>query len=496
MELKKMLVGLEGLKVRGSLDIEISGVESNSKNVKRGDLFVAIKGYMSDGHEFIEEAIKQGAMAVMIEEGCDLKKFKIPEEIVIIMAQDTREGLAILASNFYGNPSKKFKLIGVTGTKGKTTTTYMIKEIFEKSGKKVGLIGTIATYINGEKIKDGDRTTPESLEIQKIFAQMVDSGVEIVVMEVTSQSLKLHRVDGCDFDIVIFTNLSEDHISPKEHANMQEYFETKLKLFNMCKTGIVNADDLHAAKIPRLFPDSNITTYGIDNFANVLAKDITITNSYVDFKVKIKDRNERVKTGIPGRFSVYNSLAAICVAQKFAVDPEVVKEALLEVRVPGRSEMVDNKLEIPIMIDYAHSPESLENILQAAKSYTRGRVISVFGCGGDRDTSKRPMMGEISGRIADYTIITSDNPRTEKPESIIEQIEQGIEKTKGKYEVIVDRTEAIKKAIKMANKRDIIILAGKGHEPYQEINGTKYPFDERIREKQIIEEIETTKKKK
>ena len=496
MELKKMLVGLEGLKVRGSLDIEISGVESNSKNVKRGDLFVAIKGYMSDGHEFIEEAIKQGAMAVMIEEGCDLKKFKIPEEIVIIMAQDTREGLAILASNFYGNPSKKFKLIGVTGTKGKTTTTYMIKEIFEKSGKKVGLIGTIATYINGEKIKDGDRTTPESLEIQKIFAQMVDSGVEIVVMEVTSQSLKLHRVDGCDFDIVIFTNLSEDHISPKEHANMQEYFETKLKLFNMCKTGIVNADDLHAAKIPRLFPDSNITTYGIDNFANVLAKDITITNSYVDFKVKIKDRNERVKTGIPGRFSVYNSLAAICVAQKFAVDPEVVKEALLEVRVPGRSEMVDNKLEIPIMIDYAHSPESLENILQAAKSYTRGRVISVFGCGGDRDTSKRPMMGEISGRIADYTIITSDNPRTEKPESIIEQIEQGIEKTKGKYEVIVDRTEAIKKAIKMANKRDIIILAGKGHEPYQEINGTKYPFDERIIVKQIIEEIETTKKKK
>ena len=496
MELKKMLVGLEGLKVRGSLDIEISGVESNSKNVKRGDLFVAIKGYMSDGHEFIEEAIKQGAMAVMIEEGCDLKKFKIPEEIVIIMAQDTREGLAILASNFYGNPSKKFKLIGVTGTKGKTTTTYMIKEIFEKSGKKVGLIGTIATYINGEKIKDGDRTTPESLEIQKIFAQMVDSSVEIVVMEVTSQSLKLHRVDGCDFDIVIFTNLSEDHISPKEHANMQEYFETKLKLFNMCKTGIVNADDLHAAKIPRLFPDSNITTYGIDNFANVLAKDITITNSYVDFKVKIKDRNERVKTGIPGRFSVYNSLAAICVAQKFAVDPEVVKEALLEVRVPGRSEMVDNKLEIPIMIDYAHSPESLENILQAAKSYTRGRVISVFGCGGDRDTSKRPMMGEISGRIADYTIITSDNPRTEKPESIIEQIEQGIEKTKGKYEVIVDRTEAIKKAIKMANKRDIIILAGKGHEPYQEINGTKYPFDERIIVKQIIEEIETTKKKK
>ena len=242
-------------------------------------------------------------------------------------------------------------------------------------------------------------------------------------------------------------------------------------------------------KIPRLFPDSNIVTYGIDNFANVLAKDITITNSYVDFKVKITDRNERVKTGIPGRFSVYNSLAAICVAQKFGISPEVVKEALAEVRVPGRSELVDNKLDLTIMIDYAHSPESLQNILQATKSYTRGRVISVFGCGGDRDSGKRPIMGEISGKIADYTIITSDNPRTEDPQKIVDQIEEGIKKTKGKYEVVVDRVEAIERAIKMANKRDIIILAGKGHEPYQEINGVKHPFDERIIVRDIVEKI-------
>ncbi len=242
-------------------------------------------------------------------------------------------------------------------------------------------------------------------------------------------------------------------------------------------------------KIPRLFPESNIVTYGIDNFANVLAKDITITNSYVDFKVKITDRNERVKTGIPGRFSVYNSLAAICVAQKFGISPEIIKEALAEVRVPGRSELVDNKLELTIMIDYAHSPESLQNILQAAKSYTRGRVISVFGCGGDRDSGKRPIMGEISGKIADYTIVTSDNPRTEDPQKIVDQIEDGIKKTKGKYEVVVDRVEAIEHAIKMANKKDIIILAGKGHEPYQEINGVKHPFDERIIVRDIIEKM-------
>ena len=305
MELKKLLIGLEGLKVKGNLDLDINGIEKNSKDVKEGFLFVAIKGFAVDGHKFIEDAIKKGAIAIVIEEGCDLKAFKVPEGITVVMTKDTREALAIIASNFYGNPSSKFKLIGVTGTKGKTTTTFMIKEILEKAGKKVGLIGTIATYINGKRIKDSDRTTPESLELQQIFKQMVDAGVETVVMEVSSQSLKLHRVTGCEFDIVLFTNFSEDHISPNEHPNMEDYFNSKLKLFKMCNTGIVNADDLHGAKIPRLFPESNITTYGIDNYANVLAKDITITNSYVDFRVKIKDRNERVKTGI--KYKIINN---------------------------------------------------------------------------------------------------------------------------------------------------------------------------------------------
>ena len=496
MELKQLLVGLENLKVKGNLDIEISGIENNSQNVKKGYLFVAIQGFSTDGHQYVESAIQNGAVAIMIQEGCNLKGVKIPDNVTVVMAKDTREGLAIVSDNFYDHPSRKFKLIGVTGTKGKTTTTFMLKEIFEKAGKKVGLIGTIAIYINGKKLKDSDRTTPESLELQQIFAEMAKQGVEVVVMEVSSQSLKLKRVDRCDFDIAIFTNFSEDHISPKEHPDMQDYFNAKLKLFKMCKTGITNADDLQGAKIPRLFPESNITTYGIDNYANLLAKDITITNSYVDFKVKLKDKNERVKTGIPGRFSVYNSLAAICVAQKFGIAPEPIKEALLEVRVPGRSELVDNKREIPIMIDYAHSPESLENILQATKSYTRGKVISVFGCGGDRDPGKRPIMGEISGRIADFTIITSDNPRTEDPKMIVNQIEEGLKKTNGKYMVMIDRKEAIKEAIKMATKRDIVILAGKGHELYQEIDGEKYPFDERVIVREIIDELESETKNK
>ena len=486
MELKKVLAGLEGLKAKGTLDIDIKGIESNSKNIKPGYMFFAIKGFNTDGHDYINNAIEAGANVIMVQEGCDLKSIKLKPDTTLVMYKDTREALAKCSCNYYGNPSRKFKLIGVTGTKGKTTTTFMIKEILEKAGHKVGLIGTIATYLNGKMLFESNRTTPESIELQKIFAQMVDEGVEYVVMEVSSQSLKLHRVDGCNFDIVLFTNFSEDHISPNEHPDMKDYFESKLKLFEMCDNGIINVDDLHVAKIPKLFPNNNIMTYGIDNYCDVLAKDITITNSYVDFRVKISDRNERVKVDIPGRFSVYNALAAICVAKKLGIASDKVIEALAEIKVPGRSEMVPNKKEIPIMIDYAHSPESLQNILSAVKSYTRGKVISVFGCGGDRDKGKRPIMGEISGRIADFTFITSDNPRTEDPEAIVKDIEEGIKKTKGKYKVVVDRITAIKEAIDMATKLDIIVLAGKGHEPYQEINGKKYPFDERVIVNEII----------
>ena len=489
MKLKDLLIGLEGLKARGSLDVEIKNIACNSNNVEEGDLFVAIKGFEYDGHEFINEAIKKGATAILIEEGCDLKSFKVKSDTVVIMAKDTRKALAIVSCNFYKNPSKKFKLIGITGTKGKTTTSYMIKEILERAGKKVGLIGTLETCINGKKIKTNDRTTPESLELQQLFSKMVEEKVEVVVMEVSSQSLKLHRVTGCDFDIAVFTNFSEDHISEIEHPTMEDYLQSKLKLFQMCKVGIVNSDDVQGAKIPRLFPKSDITTFGIDNFANVMARDVTVTSTYADFKVKLTDRNERVKTGIPGRFSVYNSLAAICVAKKFNVSPEIIKEALLEVRVPGRSEMVDNKLEIPIMIDYAHTPESLESILKTVKIYTRGKVICVFGCGGNRDSSKRPIMGEIAGRVADYTFITTDNARNEDPQDIANQIEAGIKKTKGKYSVVLDRKEAIREAIKMASRIDAVVIAGKGHEMYQEINGEKIPFDEREIVKEITKEI-------
>lgn len=488
MELKNILSTLEGLKVKGDLNIDISNIDSDSRNIKENGLFVAIKGFDVDGHNYIKEAIKRGAVAVIASIDADKKLLKeIMDKVTLILAPDTRLALAICACNFYDNPSRKFKLVGITGTKGKTTTSFMVKRILEKAGKKVGLVGTIATYIGDEKLEDSDRTTPESIKLQQLFSRMARENCEVVIMEVSSQSLKLHRVAGCDFDIGVFTNFSEDHISAKEHPDMKDYFESKLKLFDMCKIGFVNSDDLQTAKIPRLLPDKNISTYGIDNYCNLLAKDITITNSFVDYKVKIGTRNERIKIDIPGRFSVYNSLAAIAITTKLGCGAEEIKEALLDLKVPGRSELVENKKELTIMIDYAHSPESLENILSAVKSYTKGRVISLFGCGGDRDSGKRPLMGEISGEIADFTIITSDNPRTEEPEKIVKQIEEGMKKTKGKYICIVDRIEAIKYAIKMANKNDIIVLAGKGHEPYQEINGVKHPFDERIIVNDIID---------
>lgn len=491
MELKRILIGIEGLKAKGNIDTDVSNITSDSREVKKNDMFVAIKGFEVDGHKYVKKAIENGASVILVNES-QIKDVigDVKPETTIVTAPDTRIALAKCACNFYDNPSRKFQLIGVTGTKGKTTTTFMIKEILEKQGIKTGLIGTIATYIGNKKIEDSDRTTPDSLKLQSFFAKMAEEGCQAVVMEVSSQSLKLHRVDGSDFNIGVFTNFSEDHISPNEHPDMEDYFNSKLMLFKMCKYGFINSDDINTISVPDLVEGCEFKTYGIDNECSMLAKDITITNSYVDFRVKVNGKNERIKTYIPGRFSVYNTLAALSVAEKLGCSTENMKAALETVRVPGRSELIDNKLGLTIMIDYAHSPESLQSILQAVKSYTRGKVISVFGCGGDRDHGKRPQMGEISGRIADYTIITSDNPRTENPEEIVKEIEAGIKKTSGKYECIVDRTEAIKAAIGMAKKIDIIVLAGKGHETYQEINHVKHPYDERIIIKNIIDEIQ------
>ncbi len=488
MKLKELLTGIENFKIKGDAELEIKSIESNSKAVKQGSLFVAIKGYDFDGHEYVEEAIANGAIAVVLDISADLKSIHLPKDMTVVLTDNSRVAIAKMACNFYKNPSRYFKLIGVTGTKGKTTTTYMIKSILEKAGYKVGLIGTVANYMGEDMISESSRTTPEALELQELFYKMAVAKMDYVVMEVSSQSLKMHRVDGCHFDMAVFTNFSKDHISLKEHTDMDDYFNSKLKLFEMAPKGFANSDDFKCERLIYQAKNCEIKTYSIDNSSNLIAKDITITNSSVDFKVKLGQKNERVKVNIPGRFSVYNSLAAISVALSLGIDKEVIKEGLANIVIPGRNELVPNDKELTIMIDYAHTAESLENILTSIKAYTApGKVICVFGCGGDRDQTKRPEMGEVAGRLADFSFVTTDNPRTEKPEAIIQDIEEGIKKTKGNYKIVVDRKEAIKEAIDMAGKRDIVILAGKGHETYQEINGVKHEFDERKIVKEILE---------
>ena len=355
----------------------------------------------------------------------------------------------------------------------------MVKKILEESGKKVGLVGTVACYIGNKKLMDSDRTTPEALDLQEMFRQMADEGCEYVVMEVSSQSLKLGRVDGCNFNIGLFTNLSEDHISPHEHSSMKDYFECKCKLFDMVNTGVVNYDDAKGQELVSLKPNCNFVTYGIQTDCDNKATNVNITNELTTFNININGKEELVEISIPGEFTVYNALGAISICEKLGVESKYILSGLKKVRVPGRSELIDNDKGLTIMIDYAHSEESLRNILSAVKSYTKGRIICLFGCGGDRDARKRPKMAKVSGELADFTIITSDNPRTEDPEVIVQDVEAGIKGITDQYVVIVDRIEAIEYAIKMAKKDDIVVLAGKGHETYQIIGHEKIHFDEK-----------------
>ena len=490
MKLSEVLKGIEEIEVRGDLEIDVPSIAYDSRKVENGGMFVAIVGFKTDGHNYIESAIQSGAKIIAMQEGA-YDAGMIPEGITVVFSKDTRKFLPMVACNFYGNPTRELKVVGVTGTKGKTTTTYMIKSILEHAGKKVGLIGTIANYV-GDKCYESERTSPESLDLQRMFREMVNNKCDVAVMEVSSHSLALDRVWGIDFDIGVFTNLTQDHLD--FHKTFDNYLAAKAKLFTMCKEGFVNCDDMYAKKLMDM-ATCPITTYGIDNNPFVSARDIIITNSYSDFKMPFNKVIQRIKVDIPGRFTVYNALAAICVSIRLGAGVEDVLAGLENVKVPGRSEVVPTTRNFTVIVDYAHTPDSLENILKASKVYTKGKIICVFGCGGDRDTAKRPMMGEIAGKLAGYTVITSDNPRSEKPEEIIRQIEEGLKKTNGKYKVIVDRKKAIEHALRKAEKGDLILIAGKGHETYQEINGEKHHFDDREVVKELVAKLPAPKDK-
>lgn len=491
MLLKKLISEVEVKNTVGDLDLDITNIHSDSRKIKEGGLFVAINGFTKDGIEYIPNAIENGAKALIVEPDVNIEEIYIKYNLPVISVENTRKILAKLACTFYDNPSKKLKVIGVTGTKGKTTSTFMIKSILEAHGLNVGLIGSIAVYINEEKLEDTDRTTPESIEIQKHLATMVERNVDVVIIEVSSQAIKLDRVTGCDFEVGLFTNLSEDHISLKEHPNMEDYFNCKLKLIEMAKFGVINNDDETVKKVKDLLPNKQIKTFGIDNEADfkVNPNNVVITDTYIDFSILINGQEERIEAAIPGKFSIYNAAGAIAVASYFGVTADEIRTALKDLRVLGRSELVPNKLGLTIMIDYAHTPSSLESILTAVKSYAKGRIICAWGVGGDRDAAKRPVMGEISGRLADYTVLMSDQVRTEDPLKILKEIEVGIIPTGKPYKIIVDRTEGIRYAISIAKPGDIIVIPGLGHDLYLEKNGVKYPYNEREVIAKLIDEM-------
>ena len=490
MKLKDVIKNVENVKVIGNLDIEITNITSDSRLVKPNGLFFAIKGFSLDGTKFIKSAIQNGANSVVIDDTTDIDTLNIPNNIPIIVVHDIRYALGIFSCNLYDNPSQKLKVIGVTGTKGKTTSTYMIKSILEQAGYKVGLIGSIAIYIGDNKIEDCDRTSSESYKLFQTLDLMVKENVDIAIVEVSSQAMKLNRVTGCKFDCVLFTNLSEDHISPKEHANMEEYFNAKLSLAKLAPTVVTNLDNSYTNQLPKLLPDKKIITFSLkDETANIFAKNLKPSNSFVDFTLTIEDKDTNIHLSIPGEYMVYNALGAIGISSLFGATEEAFKNGLSNFKVFGRSEVVPNKLGLTIIIDYAHTPSSLESILKTVKPYTKGRVICTWGVGGDRDKEKRPIMGEISGTLADYTILTTDQARTEDPKDIIADIEVGIKKVGGNYTVILNRTEAIRHAITMANKDDTIVIPGLGSDLYMEYMGVKYPYNERVVISEIIDEL-------
>ena len=486
MKLTQLLERLEYQCVQGTTDLDVTGIMNDSRKVIEGALFICIKGAVSDGHQYVADVVEKGASVLIVQEDV-----QVPEHVTVIKVSDTRYAMALIAAAWYDYPAEKLKVIGITGTKGKTTTTYMIKSILEAAGHKVGLIGTIEAII-GDKTIPACNTTPESITIQKYFAEMAEIGCDSVVMEVSSQGLMLHRTAGIMFEIGIFTNLEPDHIGPAEHSSFEEYLECKARLFKQCRLGILNADDKHLEEILKGHT-CEVETYGFSEKADFCASETKLVSrpGYlgIDYHVTGK-RNFQVEIDIPGTFSVYNSLAAIAVCDHFGVTQENMIQALRQAKVKGRIEMIKVSDEFTLMIDYAHNAMALESLLTTLKEYHPKRLVCVFGCGGNRAKSRRFEMGEVSGKYADFTIITSDNPRFEEPQAILDDIEIGMKKTDGEYIKIIDRKEAIAYAIHHGRPGDVIVLAGKGHEDYQEICGVKYPMDERVLIQEILHEDE------
>lgn len=468
----------------GDTSREVSALVYDSRKIVPGCMFVCIKGASFDGHAYICEAVEKQAAAIVVEQ-----EIAVPDGPAVLKVDHTRLALAMLSAAWFGYPAEQLKTIGITGTKGKTTTTYMIRSMLESTGRKVGLIGTIEAVIGQERIPAAN-TTPESYVVQEYFRKMVDAGCDTCVMEVSSQGLMMYRVGGFLFDIGIFMNLEPDHIGPNEHASFEEYLACKAMLFRQCRTGIVNVDDAHAKAVTDGHTCS-IETFGFSKEADLRACNVRLIHrpGYLGVAYEAQGLcSFAVEIDVPGKFSVYNSLAAIAVCRHFQVPVEQMQQALKQAKVKGRIEMVKVSDDFTLMIDYAHNAMSLESLLTTLREYEPGRLVCLFGCGGNRSRIRRYEMGEVSGRLADLTVITSDNPRDEQPQAIIDDIKKGMAKTDGAFVEIIDRKEAIRYVIQNGKPGDVIVLAGKGHEDYQEIKGKKYPMDERVLIAEILNE--------
>ena len=486
--LKSLAEDLEYDIICGQDTKEITSVVYDSRKVTSGSLFVCICGFVSDGHRYISQALDKGASAVLIQESQeiltlpDLVKMASAKNAAVLSTPDTRRGLARVSAAFFEYPSRKLNLLGITGTKGKTTTSYMVRDIFEKAGRSTGLVGTVSNIVAGE-VRQAERTTPESYDLQKLLFEMARKNSDSCVMEVSSQGLMLDRSYGCRFSVGAFTNLYHDHIGEHEHANMKEYLEAKLLLFDQSETGVINADADSFEKVLEYAQQRcPVYAYGIDNPCSVRAvkihKDIQDGKIGTAFDLISPWYNELVFVAMPGKFNVYNALCAISVAGVCGIPFEAVREGLAGVSVPGRLQLVPHKGPFTVLVDYAHNAASLENLLDTLREYCSGRLITLFGCGGDRAKSRRYEMGEASGKRSDLTIITSDNPRSENPMDIIADILVGFTKTEGTYLLEPDRKAAISLALSLAQKDDFVIIAGKGHENYQIFKDQTIHFDD------------------
>ena len=476
MTLKELVNDIE-CAISKNPDTEIKGIAYDSRKVKEGYLFVAIKGFETDGHKYIESALKNGATAVLGEE--DIKG-----DFPYVRVGNSRRALAICAAQFYGHPEKKLKIIGITGTNGKTTTSYLIRQILMLKGLRCDLIGTNQTII-GDEVIESSRTTPESLDLFEIFGRMADCGGEYVVMEVSSHSLELDRVYGVEFETSVLTNITQDHLD--FHKTMDNYAKAKAKLFSVSKSCAINLDSDYADLCLESTRQNSIT-YSIKKDAAVRAENIVMSERGVIFDIVRNGEKSQMRLGIPGEFSVYNALSAICVCINIGMEIEDIQKGLVLAKsVKGRIEVVHTSTPYTIIIDYAHTPDGLQNIISAVRVFAKERIITVFGCGGNRDASKRPKMGSVAEELSDIAVVTSDNPRCENPDDIIKDILEGMKKNN--HVVISSRRDAIKHAMEIAQQGDIIILAGKGHETYQEIDHIKHDFDERRVVKEILAEM-------